>query len=485
MTIETATTLYELNANLPADADEQAEGDDHIRLIKKLIKDTFPGFGGVFSRTVSKSSAFTPGLLENTVLFNCTGSPTVTLLALASLSDGTHYFFFANGGTVTLDGNGTELINGLATLVLSAGRWCMLAKNGSSWLAFVSRANTTVLIGEGGTGQTTRAAAVAALGLEAAEISVATAAGATTDIGAAAGTNILLTTTATTITGFASAAAGVWRKVRVATGGITLTHSSTFVLPQAVNIVAAAGDVFDAYSTGSGWIVREYSRASGRAAVEDSLATLLEITTGTETAARKVTPALLKSAIAAISPPASNVGAALFTASGSFTVPSGVTSVVVTVVGGGGGAGDSSSTIEGGAGGYGGAVRACISGLTPGASITVTVGGGGAAGVGANTYGGAGGTSSFGTYITCTGGGGGKGSGLSTPRGGANGTYSVPSGSVVEGFLECGGGSRLTSGGTAALDYSITGSDRAGSRGTTNKDESSYGGVGGRVLIEW
>lgn len=268
MTIETATTLYELNANLPADADEQAEGDDHIRLIKKLIKDTFPGFGGVFSRTVSKSSAFTPGLLENTVLFNCTGSPTVTLLALASLGDGTHYFFFANGGTVTLDGNGTELINGLETLVLSAGRWCMLAKNGSSWLAFVSRANTTVLIGEGGTGQATRAAAVAALGLEAAEISVATAAGATTDIGAAAGTNILLTTTATTITGFASAAAGIWRKVRVATGGITLTHSSTFVLPGAANIVAAAGDCFEAYATSTGWLVREYMRATGKATTD-------------------------------------------------------------------------------------------------------------------------------------------------------------------------------------------------------------------------
>ena len=121
----------------------------------------------------------------------------------------------------------------------------------------------------GGTSATTRAGAVAALGLEAAEITVTTAANATTDIGAAAGTNILLTTTATTITGFAAAAAGVRRKVRVNTGGITLTHSGTFVLPTAANIVASGGDCFEAYSTGSGWRITEYLRADGKALADD------------------------------------------------------------------------------------------------------------------------------------------------------------------------------------------------------------------------
>lgn len=119
---------------------------------------------------------------------------------------------------------------------------------------------------KGGTGAITRSGAVASLGIEAAEIGVLTTANATTEIGATAGTNILLTTGATTITGFvAAAAAGVWRNLRVSTGGITLTHSSTFVLPGAANIVTAAGDCFEAFYNGSAWIVRNYQKYNGQA----------------------------------------------------------------------------------------------------------------------------------------------------------------------------------------------------------------------------
>ena len=46
MAIEAASSVYELNQNLPLDGDEQAEGDDHIRVIKAVLKATFPGLGG-------------------------------------------------------------------------------------------------------------------------------------------------------------------------------------------------------------------------------------------------------------------------------------------------------------------------------------------------------------------------------------------------------------------------------------------------------
>ena len=124
---------------------------------------------------------------------------------------------------------------------------------------------------KGGTGATSRAGAVAALGLDAAEIAIATAVNATTDIGAAAGTNILLTTGATTITGFAVATAGIVRKIRFSTGGVTLVHSATFILPGAANIVAAGGDCCEVVSFGSGWVVRSYQRSSGRAIVEPAV----------------------------------------------------------------------------------------------------------------------------------------------------------------------------------------------------------------------
>ena len=100
----------------------------------------------------------------------------------------------------------------------------------------------------------------------------------------------------------------------------------------------------------------------------------------------------------------------VFTSSGTFTVPAGVTSLEVEVYGGGaGGAGASGSggvSPTGGAGGYG---RTILSGLTPGASITVTIGAGGAGSsgsVGTGSAGANGGTTTFGTYATATGGSG-------------------------------------------------------------------------------
>jgi hypothetical protein len=97
----------------------------------------------------------------------------------------------------------------------------------------------------------------------------------------------------------------------------------------------------------------------------------------------------------------------LFTSSGTFTVPTGVTKVKVTVIGGGGGGGGCQAAggeAGGGGGGGGGAVR-LVTGLTPGGTVAVTVGAGGTA---ANdTAGGSGGTSSFGAFCSATGGSGG------------------------------------------------------------------------------
>ena len=78
----------------------------------------------------------------------------------------------------------------------------------------------------------------------------------------------------------------------------------------------------------------------------------------------------------------------VFTSSGTFTVPAGITSIRVQVYGAGGG-GATSNT-----GGNGGLGDAIISGLTPGGTVSVTVGTGGNGTAGTAT-GGTGGTSSF------------------------------------------------------------------------------------------
>ena len=99
--------------------------------------------------------------------------------------------------------------------------------------------------------------------------------------------------------------------------------------------------------------------------------------------------------------------AQVFIASGTFTVPTGVTAVMVRVFGGGGGGSGSVTSCpptSGAMGGVGGFVQALISGLTPGQNISVTVGAGGNGGAwsGSASSGSAGGTSSFGTYATAT-----------------------------------------------------------------------------------
>lgn len=102
----------------------------------------------------------------------------------------------------------------------------------------------------------------------------------------------------------------------------------------------------------------------------------------------------------------------VFSASGTFTVPQGITAIAVTLYsGGGGGQGGEGGTRGGLRGNTGGSAKAIITGLTPGATIAVTVGGGGSGGSGTlNTQpanGGTGGTTSFGAYVSITGAGGG------------------------------------------------------------------------------
>lgn len=88
------------------------------------------------------------------------------------------------------------------------------------------------------------------------------ASAATTDIGAATGNSVTITGT-TTITALGSIKAGSWRLVTFA-DVLTLTHNATsLILPGAVDITTAAGDVMLAESLGSGnWRVPFYQRAA-------------------------------------------------------------------------------------------------------------------------------------------------------------------------------------------------------------------------------
>lgn len=257
MTVESASYLESLNSAYPASGDQQAEGDDHLRLLKSVLKGTFPGRGGVDSRVISKATGYTPAATEVSALYQHTAGLTVTLPAVAGVVAGAYYIFYAQSGTTTLTPNGADTINGGASATLAqgvagilfpvSGGWVLLYWNGA-----VAGANNTL------SNLLSAATARSNLGVENAEIDVASAA--TTNIGAAAGQNIRITGTAT-ITAFDSAAAGVTRRGRFA-GALTLTHNATtLILPNGQSIVTAAGDTFEFLSLGSGnWVLTNYQK---------------------------------------------------------------------------------------------------------------------------------------------------------------------------------------------------------------------------------
>lgn len=218
-----------------------------------------------------------------------------------------------------------------------------------------------------------------------------------------------------------------------------------------------------------------------------------------------------------------------FTASGSFTVPDGVTTIYLTgCAAGGGGAsgatnnGGQSSLVGGGGGGGGGAGQSIIKqaySVTPGQTLTITIGSGGS-GAQAPTAGGgyngnAGGNTSVSGLVTLTGGTGGYAGGVVTNNsagGGGAGGYGgegYPAGaSGADGnyagngeagassmFGGGGGGSRAIKSnptdshllGQPAYGYGAGGGGSGGAYGTGSAlvSYSAGNGAPGLMIVEW
>lgn len=127
--------------------------------------------------------------------------------------------------------------------------------------------------------------------------------------------------------------------------------------------------------------------------------------------------------------PAKPKGTQTFTSSGTFTVPSGVTSIDIFCVGGGGAAGGyyTKKRTPAGSGGAGGGYTATKKGyaVTPGQKFTVTIGAGGSTykptSYSDTTAGGTGGTTSFGSVVSASGGLGSKSNSCYGGNGGSGG----------------------------------------------------------------
>lgn len=194
----------------------------------------------------------------------------------------------------------------------------------------------------------------------------------------------------------------------------------------------------------------------------------------------------------------------VFTSSGTFTIPTGVTAIKATVLGGGGGGGGCNVSNEdgsgGGMGGGGGGAIEFYTGLTPGATLAVTVGAGGNQATSGGTSSLASGNQSIATVSATGGGGGANGNpGLS----GSNGNGGSGSGGDINATGQAGGDNNSSSSGTSAFAFGVPtfprngsnangspglgrgSSGQGGSANPANPGRSGGVGIAGFVMIEW
>jgi len=99
--------------------------------------------GALFNDTLAKSAAYTVVAADKGKLITCTGTWTLTLTAAATLGDGFAVIVKNDGtGTITVDADLSETINGATTIALNGGDSCVLFCTGTAWHMFDQPATT-------------------------------------------------------------------------------------------------------------------------------------------------------------------------------------------------------------------------------------------------------------------------------------------------------------------------------------------------------
>lgn len=147
MGLEVATFINDLVTTNPSGGDQKAQGDDHIRLIKTVLKTTFPGLTAAVTlrdwaskraAVNAQSGTYTLASTDDgkIVSFTLAGAATLNLLAAASAT-ATFACWIRKDNSVnalTVDANGTETINGALTIELGANEGGLLYCTGTAWI---------------------------------------------------------------------------------------------------------------------------------------------------------------------------------------------------------------------------------------------------------------------------------------------------------------------------------------------------------------
>jgi hypothetical protein len=146
MSLESATYVSQLSPSAPNAGDLRSQGDDHLRLIKQVLQNTFPNASNPMYITKAlalQTSNFTVTAPDNgsaLIPMNTASAALTVTLPTTGLFDGFEILVFkADYGpnTVTIDGNG-KTVNGLSTISLIKGyQWARVVYNEetASWFA--------------------------------------------------------------------------------------------------------------------------------------------------------------------------------------------------------------------------------------------------------------------------------------------------------------------------------------------------------------
>src|SRR3990167_5228969 len=138
MGLEAVSFPDDLVITNPVAGDPRSEGDDHLRNLKTAVKAAFPGLAGRAWRAQTKTINYTVLTTDNMSLFNiATTSITLAGTAAATLGSGHLFLIHANGFDVTFDPNSSELVNGVATMVVPNGALALVFCNGTGFVASI------------------------------------------------------------------------------------------------------------------------------------------------------------------------------------------------------------------------------------------------------------------------------------------------------------------------------------------------------------
>lgn len=145
MALEAGNHISDLVQANPAGIDPRSQGDDHLRLIKKVLQTTFPNANHAFRFPATRlvTTGYTVLPADHNVFFKADmsgGNFTIVLPGGGGIWDGFEVRMMkidSSANNLTVDGNGADLINGAIVQTVS-GQYTAktFIWDGSQWWMF-------------------------------------------------------------------------------------------------------------------------------------------------------------------------------------------------------------------------------------------------------------------------------------------------------------------------------------------------------------